>query len=288
MYLYMNGMYVKKEEAVISPFDHGFLYGMGLFETFRTYNGHPFLLDDHIERLHRGFQELNISHSIKKETILSILNELQVRNQLRDAYVRLNVSAGVGDIGLRSSAYDNPTIIVFQKEPPSLPSSEKEGKILNLKRNTPETRFRLKSHHYFNNMAAKRELGVSPDGEGIFLTEHRYVAEGITSNIFWYKGGKLYTPSVETGILNGITRQFILSISSRLEINVEEGLYSVDELLKADEIFVTNSIQEIVPLNKLCDEKFPGRKGKVFQLLSNYYKKKTEKLWSRHEIGGKI
>ena len=112
MYLYMNGELVPKEEALISPFDHGFLYGLGLFETFRTYNGHPFLLDDHLERLNRGLEELNIDVSYTRNEILHALQLLQEENKLEDAYFRLNVSAGLGEIGLQTEPYVKPNMII--------------------------------------------------------------------------------------------------------------------------------------------------------------------------------
>ena len=125
---------------------------------------------------------------------------------------------------------------------------EKEGVILKQVRNTPEGALRLKSHHYLNNILGKREIGNVVNKEGIFLTEAGYVAEGLF-RISFVKGEILYTPSLETGILNGITRAFIIKFAEELGIEVKEGFFTKDELLSADEVFVTNSIQEIVPLN---------------------------------------
>ncbi len=279
---------MKQEKAKISPFDHGFLYGIGIFETFRMYNGHPFLLDDHLERLHQGLQELNIKYSLKREDVLSILTKLKTHNELPNAYVRLNVSAGIGEIGLRSEPYPEPTIIVFQKKLPSVSGlSSKEGRFLSIRRNTPETGFRLKSHHYLNNMAAKREIGSTASIEGIFLTEQGYVAEGITSNIFWYKNHTLYTPKIETGILNGITRQFVLSLSDQLGVKTNEGCYSKEHLLSAEEIFFTNSVQGVVPISQLDAQVFPGCEGELVKMLSTAYQEKTGDLWSHHELGGR-
>lgn len=283
MYHYLNGKIVKKEEAVISPFDHGYMYGLGLFETFRMYDGHPFLLGDHLRRLRDGLEILNIDCSIERNEIENILSELLEANRLTDAYVRLNISAGIGDIGLQTDVYTKPTLLIMMKE---LPYSErfaaKQGKILKTIRNTPESDYRLKSHHYLNNVLAKREIQGAMNTEGIFLTKDGDVAEGIVSNVFWYKDGTLYTPSVETGILNGITRQFVLSLARKLEVEVEEGLYSVSKLLQAEEVFVTNSIQEIVPLTRIEEAEFSNRS--LVPALMKEYKTNTDKLWSIDEL----
>lgn len=272
MYIYMNGQFVEKEKATISPFDHGYLYGLGVFETIRTYDGYPFLIAEHLERLHRGLCELHIEATFSTNQVLEIMTELSRINELQDSYIRFNVSAGSGDIGLQTDPYEQPTVIMFQKPLPKMePLREKEAIILRIPRNTPETTFRLKSHHFFNNVAAKRELGPDPNKEGIFLTETGYLAEGVTSNLFWLKNDVLYTPALETGILNGITRRFIMNIAKQTGIEIKEGLYQATELDTADEIFFSNSIQEIVPVNRFNDHLFPGKKGPTVQALHDLY-----------------
>lgn len=285
MYIYLNGEFLKEEDAKISPFDHGYMYGLGVFETFRVYSGHPFLLDDHIKRLNHSVQELNISQSFSRENVWNIVSELLKLNQLTDAYVRFNVSAGIGQLGLQVNQYEHPTIIVYMK-PLKLPGGmlEKEGVILTTIRNTPEGQQRLKSHHYLNNILAKREIGNDPSKEGIFLTEKGHLAEGIVSNLFWVKNNTLYTPSIQTGILNGITRQFILSLAAKLEIRFIEGYFTPDELFEADEVFVTNSIQELVPLNKIADKQFVGKGGKTVNQLQEIYHRVSRYLWSSFEL----
>jgi 4-amino-4-deoxychorismate lyase len=288
MYVYVNGSIVKKEEARISPFDHGFMYGIGLFETFRTYEGHPFLLDDHLQRLNDSLQEVNIKLQLNRAEIVEIIHQLLEANKLKDAYVRLNVSAGIGDLGLQTNEYEEPTIIVYMKPVPHFASNEKLCKILNIRRNSPEGEKRLKSHHYLNNIFGKREIGNNPNIEGIFLTEAGFVAEGIVSNIFWVKNDIVYTPSIDTGILNGITRQFVLTLLSSLGIEYEEGLYKFNELEQAEEIFLTNSIQEIVPVRQINDLIYPGIEGPLTKLLKRQYQHFTTSLWSRCELKERI
>ncbi|MBO1582661.1 aminodeoxychorismate lyase [Bacillus sp. XF8] len=285
MLIYVNGAYVEASEAKISPYDHGYLYGLGVFETFRIYNGHPLLLDDHYERLMGALSTLQIEWKMTKDDVLRVLQELLIRNELEHAYIRFNVSAGVDEIGLQTGVYEEPSVIVFIK-PLAAPGIvvEKEGVILKQTRNTPEGAFRLKSHHYLNNILGKREIGNVVSKEGIFLTEAGHVAEGIVSNLFFVKGGALYTPSLETGILNGITRAFIIRIAEVLDVHVEEGFFTQKELLSADEVFVTNSIQEIVPLNRIGENDFPGKEGKVTKSLMRVYEMHRENLWSRNEL----
>lgn len=285
MYLYLNGEIVHVKEAAISPLDHGYLYGLGVFETFRTYDGHPFLLSDHLKRLSKGLKELNIEADLDEENIRRSIAKLLKKNGLKDAYCRFNVSGGQGEIGLKTTSYEDPTVILFQKElPPQSPLKEKEGVFLKLRRNTPETGERLKSHHYLNNMAAKREIGATPDKEGIFLTGEGHLCEGITSNLFWIKGGDLYTPSVETGLLNGITRQFILALAHQWKIPVRIGKFGKESLLEADEVFFTNSVQEIIPVNRLDSFRFPGRNGKYVCLLHEQYNQYKRHLNSIEEL----
>ncbi|OKL36046.1 aminodeoxychorismate lyase [Domibacillus mangrovi] len=273
MYTYVNGEIIKNEDVRISPYDHGFLYGIGVFETFRTYNGQPFLLDEHLVRLNESLRELNIDLQLNRSTVEKMLTMLFEANGWENAYIRLNVSAGNSEIGLQTAPYRNPNIIAFQKplaESESL--VEKKGEWLTLRRNSPEGRYRLKSHHYLNNIFGKREVGNDPKVEGIFLTKNGDVAEGVVSNIFWTQQNTLYTPALETGILDGVTRQFVMKIAQEAGMNVEEGLYRPEHVYAAHEAFVTNSIQEIVPLSALGNKMFPGAEGAAVNKLFRRYR----------------
>lgn len=285
MYIYINGTFVKENEATISPFDHGFLYGLGLFETFRIYDGHPFLLDDHLERLNSGLKTLNICAEFSRSEIVEILASLMNKNGWKNAYIRLNVSAGAGEVGLQTEPYESPNVIIFSKPLPSAGElAEKEISILNIKRNTPESELRLKSHHFLNNFLAKHEIGNHPRREGIFLTEEGFLAEGIVSNIFWVKGKTLYTPSVKTGILNGVTRQFVIKLAEKQGYEVQEGFYKPEDAESAEEIFLTNSIQEVVPVSNFHNKQMAGLNGKTVRLLHREFRKYCMTLWSRNEI----
>jgi 4-amino-4-deoxychorismate lyase len=259
MKISINGSIYEEQEAVVSVYDHGFLYGLGLFETFRTYGGKPFLLQEHLTRLSDGCMELGIEFEPNERAVQDLIDLLLRENDLQDAYFRYTVSAGVELLGLPASTYKNPTEIVYVKElPPTDESVYTQGKslqLLKLPRNTPEGLYRLKSFHYMNNILAKRELQSyewAGGSEGLLLSEEGYVAEGIVSNIFFIKNSICYTPSLETGILPGITRAFVLKLAERrCNLIAIEGLFRWEDLLAADEIFYVNSIQEMVPVTQL-------------------------------------
>jgi 4-amino-4-deoxychorismate lyase len=272
MWAWMNGEFVKAEELRISPFDHGFLYGLGFFETFRTYEGEPFLLEEHIERLRKALDEFRIDVELDLDMLIAIIHELNVRSGEADGYFRLNVSAGAHDIGLAPSVYEKPTVILFRKNlPPLTRGKEKSAVWLKTRRNTPESEQRYKSHHYANNVLARLELPSLAEHEGFFLTGEGHVAEGITSNVFWVRDGVLYTPSLETGILAGITRNWVIRKANALGINVIEGFFTPDKLEAADEVFVTNAVQELVPINQLELSCFGGKNGLVYMKLHKLY-----------------
>jgi 4-amino-4-deoxychorismate lyase len=287
MYIYLNSNYVKAEEANISPFDHGYLYGLGAFETFRLYNGHPFLLNDHLDRLQDALQQLHIQLDFKSLRVEKVIQKLLKLNQLENenVSVRFNVSAGAGELAFGAMEYAKPTVMLFMRKLPAMPKDlEKRGQILTIRRNTPEGEQRLKSHHYLNNVLAKHEIGNDPSVEGIFLTQEGFVAEGIVSNLFWVKDNIVYTPSIDTGILNGITRQFIIHFLKRHEVHVEEGTYKLEAIMSAEEVFATNSVQEIVPIREISFQSFSGKKGEITQTLQKMYKQHKTLLKSRDEL----
>jgi 4-amino-4-deoxychorismate lyase len=261
-YLY-NGQLTDSNAAVISAFDHGFLYGMGVFETFRTYGGRPWLLEKHAERLAKGCELLGIRYVPDVTRMREAVAKLLEANDLADGYIRWSVSAGEGAIGLPSDDYGQPNEIVYAKELAADEPSTRKGKtlrLLRLPRSTPEGDVRLKSFHYMNNINAKRELnsaGARPGTEGLFLNGEGHVVEGMVSNVFWISDGVLYTPAASTGLLEGITREYVLALAAEMGIRTEQGLYDWDKLMYADEVFLTNSIQEIVPVTKV--ENIGGR-----------------------------
>lgn len=255
----LNGRIAEAASASVSVMDHGLMYGMGLFETFRTYNGRPFLLQRHLERMEQGAVELGIAWNIDADALHAEIASLLKANRLAEAYIRLTYTAGEDEMGLPTGPlYESPTRIVYIKELPKSPESwYTQGRtlqVLRTPRNTPEGSQRLKSLHYMNGILGRRELsGISgaQGAEGLMLTREGHIAEGIVSNLFFVKSGRLYTPTIDTGILPGITRAFVLELAAKMGIKAENGIYALEDLKQADEIFLTGSVQEIVPVRLL-------------------------------------
>lgn len=272
MICWMDGQYVEAEKLRISPFDHGFLYGVGFFETFRTYDGHVLRLTDHLERLQHALADYRITIPYSEKQLRQVIQQLNHYANGDDGYFRLNVSAGVHDVGLAPSSYDQPTVIMFRKAlPPTVRGTEKIATWLMTPRNEPESFIRHKSHNFMNNVRGRLELTSLKEQEGFFVTSQGYVAEGVTSNIFWVTDGVLYTPAIATGILPGTTRQLLLHLAQEMDIPVREGFFRKKDVEQADEVFVTNAVQELVPIKQLADNEFSGASGKYYQQLHNAY-----------------
>lgn len=270
-YIGVDGVPTPADQAVISVMDHGLMYGIGLFETFRTYGGRPFLLERHIQRLQAGCRTLGIEYAAEPEEIAEQIAGLLKLNGLAEGYIRYTVTAGDGPLGLPAGDYGKPRIIIYVKPLPetgaALYTKGKPLWRLATRRNTPEGDIRLKSLHYMNSMLAKRELvqleatrqsSAAPvarsslvPAEGLQLTTDGSLAEGVVSNLFFVEGQTLYTPEVGTGILPGITRAMVMELGVRQGLVIEEGRYAWSRLLTADEVFMTNSIQELVPVTEL-------------------------------------
>jgi 4-amino-4-deoxychorismate lyase len=285
MKMLLNGTLYEQTEAVVSVFDHGFLYGIGLFETFRTYAGVPFLLKEHLARLEQGCQALAIDFHLNEAQIKGYIHELLEVNELTEGYFRLTVSAGEDELGLPLQPYVRPNVLLYVKGLPprdeQLYTAGRGLQLLRLRRNSPEGDVRLKSFHYMNNIMAKREMAFYPwavGAEGLFLNKAEQLAEGIVSNVFFIRNGKCFTPSIETGILPGITRAYVIRLLQKLQIPIREGFFGWGELLSADEIFVTNSIQEVVPIHTLYDPE--GHSWDVSDGKAGPYTRKIIQLYS--------
>jgi 4-amino-4-deoxychorismate lyase len=289
MQIAWNGALCASDKAVVSVYDHGFLYGIGLFETFRTYGGKPFLLEEHLDRMAEGCKELGIVYEADTERLRALIAQLLQANSLTDAYFRLSVSAGEEALGLPAGDYGKPQEIVYVKplpdRDPALYENGRALQLLSTRRNTPEGEVRLKSFHYMNPILGRRELLRYPwaaGAEGLFLDDCGFVAEGIVSNVFFVLDGVLCTPTLETGILPGLTRDWVLRTAPRSVIMAEEGYYSWEALLEAEEIFLTNSIQELVPVTRLYDTDGTvhtvgdGKAGRITRRLAELYTEAAE------------
>jgi len=278
MHVYVNGKIVPAEQATVSVMDHGFLYGIGLFETVRLYQRRLFLWGAHYARLSSGLLALRFAIPWSAEELAEAIRETAAANQLTDAYVRLSVTGGPEGVGLVSGGYTRPSLFIFAKPVPPLlePPAGKRLVTLSVRRQTAEGTQRFKSHNYLNNALARLEIGGSTDEEGLFLTRDGFLAEGIVSNLFWVQKGRLFTPALETGILGGITRHHVLSLARELGLECEEGWYRPDALQAADEIFLTNSIQEVVPVGQVDHHPVPHAYGPLTRRLRAAYRRSVE------------
>jgi 4-amino-4-deoxychorismate lyase len=283
MWLMLNGRLVDEREAKVSVFDHGFLYGVGLFETLRIEHGHPILLEQHLQRLHSSAEQIGIEGVISIDQANEQIKQLVDANQLHDAYLRISVSAGEAPLGLPNQAYQQPTTIMYMKSlSPVIPFAERSTKalqLLRLRRNSPEANIRYKSFHYLNNIMGKQECmsypwTLSRETEGLFLDEVGDLTEGLVSNLFFVKHAQLYTPSISTGILPGVTRALVMELAEQAGVTVHQGRFSIDDLLASEEVFVTNSIQEIIAVDTLWQpdgQEHRWSKGLMTQQLAERY-----------------
>jgi len=250
---YINGCF--SEEPKISSFDHSFLYGDGCFETLRAYNGKIFEVEEHIKRLKNACSILKINlPSIDYE---EIFYELLSLNSHQDAMLRMTVSRGEGPRGIDPELCQKPNVVVISEEFFSYPDEWYEDGIdtviLDIKKTPKDVLPSIKSNNYLNNILAKIEAKEKGVGEGIFLTIDGHVAGGITSNIFIVNDGKLITPPLTLPILPGITRKVVIEIARSLDICVLEEAFYKEELFNADEVFLTNTGYEIMPIRKIND-----------------------------------
>lgn len=288
MIVYMDGSWQPLENTSIPVMDHGFLYGVGLFETFRTYQGSPFLFRDHLKRLREGLSSVYIEWEEDDESLQQLIGMALEKNGLTDGVLRLNVTAGISNWGLPNETYTKPSTLLFTRPVAPVQDEGRRAVFLQIPRNTPEGSVRLKSHHYLNNLLGKRELGKLSDAEGIFLTREGYVSEGIVSNIFWVKNNTLYTPSISTGILNGVTRQYVIHLASLLGVKVEEGTFTKEELLRSEAAFVTNSTQEMVRISRVDEVEFSVIPHPLFERLKELYKESTNRQLQSYQQAKRV
>lgn len=278
MLVYVNGRFVPKEEATVSVFDHGYLYGDGIYETLRAYNGMLFLLDRHLARLRNSADAISLNLPLPLEKIGDALYDTIKANGLRDAYVRIQVSRGTGEIGLDPALCPEPTTVIVAKEFKDYPAEHFERgvslSIVSTRRNHPlALPPSVKGTNFLNNILAKIESIRAGAYEAVMLNWEGYVAEGTISNIFFSKDGVLYTPGLETGILEGVTRGLVLDLARKQGIETREALIPPGQLLQADECFITNTTVEVMPVTTIDKAAVgSGKPGPVTGKLRNAYK----------------
>ncbi len=275
--IFLNGSFVNLSRAKISVFDRGFLYGDGLFETMRAYCAEVFRLEDHLDRLFRSAKEIELSFSYTREKLKNIVKRIIRINNLSEAYVRITISRGVSQPGLISKSESSATLVIVARKFKPLSAAE-YGKgwratIVKTRQNQASPVSRLKSLNFLNNILARKEAKAKRFDEGILLNTLGEVTEASTSNIFLVKKRDVITPPEESGLLPGITRGAVLELATSLGLKAHKRRISLEELMAAEEVFLTNSLIEIMPLVEIDGHRIgKGKPGPATRRIHKAYK----------------
>ncbi len=256
MKIYIDGQFYSEQDAKISVFDHGLLYGDGVFEGIRIYNGRVFKLEEHIKRLYESARSICLTVPLSREEMEQATLQTVAENDLRDGYIRLVITRGAGSLGLNPYQCPKAGIIIIASTITLYPK-ERYEQGLNLitcatRRPTPAALSpQVKSLNYLNNVMAKIEAIQAGCEEGIMLNEQGYVAECTGDNIFLVKDGKVFTPPIAAGGLNGITRQTAIELLAEMGISCQEVMMTRHDVFVADECFLTGTAAEVIPAVQL-------------------------------------
>jgi branched-chain amino acid aminotransferase len=254
--VYVDGKFVDKHKAVVSVFDHGLLYGDGVFEGIRAYGGSVFRLADHMKRLYDSAKVIRITIPLSRHEFTEAVLETLRKNRLKDAYIRVVVTRGAGDLGVDPSLCKSPTVFIIA-EPMATGLGPKEPRsvkliVASVRRDAVDsTSHEIKSLNYLNSIMAKIEAKSAGADDAILLDHRGFVSEASVTNVFLVKKGKVSTPSSAAGILHGITREKVLSLCSDLGIEVQERDVTPFELLTADEAFLVGTKSEILAVESV-------------------------------------
>lgn len=256
LFIYLDGEYVKESEAKVSVFDHGVLYGDGVFEGIRAYNGRIFKCKEHIDRIFAAAKAIMLEIPLSKEEMKEVLLETCRKNNLRDAYIRLVVTRGKGDLGLNPANCPKPTVFciassitlyppeMYEKGMPIITAAQRRNKATIV---DPQ----IKSLNYLNNILAKIEANRAGAPEALMLNHDGVVAECTGDNIFIVKEGVIYTPPIYIGILDGITRRTAIELAKRMGMEVRESEFTLFNVYNADECFLTGTAAEAIAVTKV-------------------------------------
>jgi len=254
-WVYVDGEFVPAEKAAVSIYDHGLLYGDGVFEGIRAYNGRVFRLEDHVKRLYDSAKAIMLEVPITEEEMCSVILETLRKNDLSDAYIRPIVTRGKGDLGLDPLKCPGPSVIVISQERGAMYGDLYEigltAVTVTVRRNSPAALPpNIKSLNYLNNILAKIEANIKGGNEAIFLDAEGNVSEGSGDNIFIVKNGAIFTPHTMNN-LKGITRLAVLEVAESKGYSLSEVDLGLFDLYTADEIFVTGTAAEVGPVTKI-------------------------------------
>lgn len=280
--VYIDGEVHLKSEAKISVYDHGLLYGDGVFEGIRAYDGVVFKLKEHIDRLYRSAHTIMLKIPLTKEEMIEAVLETLRKNNLKDAYIRLVVTRGVGDLGLDPRKCEKPTVIIITEPGIELVGKEVKEKgittIISWVKRDPvdATTHEVKSLNYLNSIMGRIEAINAGVNEAICLDKNGFVCEGIGENIFTVKNGVVITPPTCTGALEGITRGRVMELAEELGYRVEERNITPNELFNADEVFFTGTAAEMVPIREINGRTIgEGKPGPITKRLMEEFERIT-------------
>lgn len=277
--VYIDGEYHPKSRAKVSVYDHGLLYGDGVFEGIRAYDGVVFKLKEHIDRLYRSASVIMLNIPLTKEEMINAVLETLRKNNLRDAYIRLLVTRGVGDLGLDPRKCPKPTVVIIT-DIIKLHSGEAKEKgiramLVWVKRDPVDaTSHEVKSLNYLNSILGKIEANIAGFDEAICLDKNGHISEGVAENIFIVKNGKVITPPTSTGALVGITRDVAMKLAEKLGYTAVESNITPTDLFTADEAFFTGTAAEIVPIVEVNKRMIgDGNPGPITRRLMQEFEK---------------
>lgn len=278
--IFLDDKIIEETEGHVSTLDRGFLYGDGLFETLRTYHKRPFRIEDHITRLSNSAHYFNIPFHYTSQHIRYIIEQLLTENNLTDAYIRMTLSRGFGANGIIPTKVVSPTFVIHTKPLVPCPASlYEDGMSLITSGIRRSTTCPLSSHKTLNflaNYLIKKEAMEKEAHDALVLNTDNYVTECAVSNIFIVQGNTIITPSLNANILPGITRKTILELCKENNIYTSEKLFGLEAVFGADEIFITNSLLEIMPISKI-DGHSIGKliPGPITKFLHDRYRRLT-------------
>lgn len=282
LFAWVDGKYLPKDEASVSIYDHGFLYGDGVYEAIRAYDGLVFKLREHVDRLYESAKSIKIEIPMSREEMGRLVVDVLRKNQLMNSYIRIVVSRGRGKMGVDPRNCSKPTVVVMVEPREPLFGSNVKGiaAIVSSLRRTPSWSLdpRIKTLNYLNNIMAKIEAIEAGVEEAIMLNEQGHVAETSTENIFVVKNGIVSTPHPSEGVLRGITRDAVIAVIKELRYPFEERALTVHELYNADEILVTGTAAEVVPIVRISGRVVgDGKPGPAYSGILEGFKKLIKK-----------
>ena len=279
--VYINGRFFKKEEAVISVYDHGFLYGDGVFEGIRVYGGKVFKLTEHVDRLFESAQAIWLEIPMSRKACADAIGQTVAKSGFKDAYVRAVVSRGAGSLGLDPRKTKDPQVIIIVDTisiyPQEMYEKGMELVTASTMRNHPAAlNPRIKSLNYLNNIMAKIEGSFVGCVEVLMFNHKGEVVECMGDNIFIVKNKVLFTPSPDAGILDGVTRRLVMELAKTSGYTMNESTLTRHDVYVADEVFLTGTAAELIPVTKIDGRVIgEGKPGRVFLDLRSRFQEMT-------------